>query len=53
MRLEGKVALVTGALQGIVAGNVASLALKREATPEDLTGALVFLCSAESDFTTG
>ena len=39
--------------QDIVAGNVASRALKREATPEDLTGTLLFLCSPESDFMTG
>jgi NAD(P)-dependent dehydrogenase (short-subunit alcohol dehydrogenase family) len=39
--------------QDIVAGNVASRALKREAVPEDLTGALLFLCSPESDFMTG
>ena len=32
---------------------VASRALKRDQTPEDLLGALVFLASAESDFVTG
>jgi NAD(P)-dependent dehydrogenase (short-subunit alcohol dehydrogenase family) len=37
----------------IVAGNIASRCLKREAVPEDLTGALVFLASAGSDFMTG
>ena len=33
--------------------NKASRALKREEEPEDLTGALVFFCSGESDFITG
>ena len=33
--------------------NIASRAIKREATPEDLCGTLVYLCSAESDFVTG
>ncbi len=37
----------------IVANNIASRCLKREATPQDLTGALVFLASPESDFMTG
>lgn len=37
----------------IVANNVASRCLKREATPDDLTGALIFLASPESDFMTG
>jgi NAD(P)-dependent dehydrogenase (short-subunit alcohol dehydrogenase family) len=32
---------------------VASRALKRDQTPEDLLGALVFLASADSDFVTG
>lgn len=32
---------------------IASRALKRDAVPEDLLGALVFLCSNESDFVTG
>jgi NAD(P)-dependent dehydrogenase (short-subunit alcohol dehydrogenase family) len=39
--------------QDIIAGNMASRALKREAVPEDLIGTLIFLCSAESDFITG
>jgi NAD(P)-dependent dehydrogenase (short-subunit alcohol dehydrogenase family) len=33
--------------------NVATRAIKREEVPEDLTGAVVFLASAESDFMTG
>ena len=33
--------------------NVESRAIKREQTPEDLIGTLVFLCSADSDFVTG
>jgi NAD(P)-dependent dehydrogenase (short-subunit alcohol dehydrogenase family) len=33
--------------------NKASRALKREEEPEDITGALVFFCSGESDFITG
>jgi len=37
----------------IVANNIASRCLKREATPEDLTGALIFLAAADSDFMTG
>jgi NAD(P)-dependent dehydrogenase (short-subunit alcohol dehydrogenase family) len=37
----------------IVANNIASRCLKREATPDDLTGALIFLASSESDFMTG
>jgi NAD(P)-dependent dehydrogenase (short-subunit alcohol dehydrogenase family) len=32
---------------------VQSRALKRDAFPEDLLGALVFLASADSDFITG
>ena len=38
---------------GVVESTVASRAIKREEMPEDLLGALVFLCSAESDFVTG
>jgi NAD(P)-dependent dehydrogenase (short-subunit alcohol dehydrogenase family) len=37
----------------IVASNVASRALKREAFPQDLIGAMLFLASRESDFITG
>jgi NAD(P)-dependent dehydrogenase (short-subunit alcohol dehydrogenase family) len=37
----------------IVEANIASRCLKREAMPEDLIGALVFLASGESDFMTG
>lgn len=37
----------------IVAANIASRALKREAEPEDLIGTLLFLCAADSDFMTG
>jgi NAD(P)-dependent dehydrogenase (short-subunit alcohol dehydrogenase family) len=37
----------------IVSNNVASRCIKREATPEDLTGALLFLVSPESDFMSG
>lgn len=33
--------------------NIASRAIKREATPEDMCGTLIYLCSAESDFVTG
>ena len=32
---------------------VASRAIKRDEQPQDLLGALIFLCSAESDFVTG
>jgi NAD(P)-dependent dehydrogenase (short-subunit alcohol dehydrogenase family) len=37
----------------VVQNNVASRAIKREATPEDLCGTLLYLCSADSDFMTG
>ncbi len=37
----------------IVANNVASRCLKREATPEDITGAMLFLASSDSDFMSG
>lgn len=37
----------------ISAANVASRCLQREATPEDLTGTLIYLSSASSDFMTG
>lgn len=46
--------LANPAWQGAVAqNNVASRAIKREATPKDMCGTLVYLCSAESDFMTG
>jgi NAD(P)-dependent dehydrogenase (short-subunit alcohol dehydrogenase family) len=37
----------------VVANNVASRCIKREATPGDLTGAVVFLASPDSDFMSG
>jgi NAD(P)-dependent dehydrogenase (short-subunit alcohol dehydrogenase family) len=37
----------------VVTNNVASRCIKREATPEDLTGAIVFLASPDSDFMSG
>ena len=37
----------------VVTNNIASRAIKREALPENLLGALVFLASPESDFITG
>lgn len=37
----------------IVRNNIASRCLKREAVPEDLIGALLFLASADSDFMSG
>jgi len=37
----------------IVANNIASRALKREAVPEDLVGTMLFLASPASDFLTG
>jgi NAD(P)-dependent dehydrogenase (short-subunit alcohol dehydrogenase family) len=37
----------------VVDNNVASRCIKREAQPDDIVGALVFLCSPESDFITG
>lgn len=40
--------------QGVVTqNNVASRAIKREAVPEDIVGAMLFLASRESDFITG
>jgi NAD(P)-dependent dehydrogenase (short-subunit alcohol dehydrogenase family) len=39
--------------EGIVNAVVQSRALKRDAFPEDLLGALVFLASKDSDFVTG
>jgi NAD(P)-dependent dehydrogenase (short-subunit alcohol dehydrogenase family) len=36
-----------------VAANVATRAIKRDAEPNDLAGALLFLSSADSDFMTG
>ena len=33
--------------------NIASRAIKREITPEDMCGTLIYLCSPESDFVTG
>ena len=38
------------AIQG---GNAATRAIKRDELPEDLVGAMIFLCSSESDFVTG
>jgi NAD(P)-dependent dehydrogenase (short-subunit alcohol dehydrogenase family) len=38
---------------GQVQGTVNSRAIKREITPEDLCGTLIYLCSSESDFVTG
>jgi NAD(P)-dependent dehydrogenase (short-subunit alcohol dehydrogenase family) len=37
----------------VVQNNVASRAIKRDATPEDMCGTLLYLCSADSDFVTG
>ncbi len=37
----------------VVDNNVASRCIKREAVPDDMIGALIFLCSPESDFVTG
>lgn len=37
----------------VVASNIASRCLKREATPEDMTGAMLFLASTDSDFMSG
>ena len=46
--------LANPAWQGsAAANNIASRAIKREATPEDLCGTLIYLASAESDFVTG
>ena len=39
--------------QTLIANNIASRALKREAEPDDLLGTLIFLASPESDFMTG
>jgi NAD(P)-dependent dehydrogenase (short-subunit alcohol dehydrogenase family) len=46
--------LANPAWQGAIgANNIASRAIKREVTPDDLCGTLVYLASAESDFVTG
>ena len=37
----------------VVANNVASRCLKRDCTPEELTGTVIFLASSDSDFMTG
>lgn len=37
----------------VVANNIASRCLKREATPDDITGAMLFLASPDSDFMSG
>jgi NAD(P)-dependent dehydrogenase (short-subunit alcohol dehydrogenase family) len=37
----------------VVAGNVSTRAIKREAEPADLIGTLIFLCASDSDFMTG
>lgn len=46
--------LINPAWQGAIsANNIASRAIKREATPADMSGTLIYLCSPESDFVTG
>ncbi|MBC7203105.1 MAG: glucose 1-dehydrogenase [Pusillimonas sp.] len=37
----------------VVQNNVNSRAIKRDATPDDMCGTLVYLCSSDSDFVTG
>ncbi|MDB5796570.1 MAG: 3-oxoacyl-ACP reductase [Paucimonas sp.] len=37
----------------VVDNNVASRAIKRDATPEDMCGTMIYLCSSDSDFVTG
>lgn len=37
----------------VVDNNTASRCIKREATPDDMIGALIFLCAPESDFVSG
>lgn len=37
----------------VLQNNIASRALKREATPQDMCGTLIYLCCADSDFVTG
>ena len=36
-----------------IKNNIASRAIKRDATPEDMCGTLLYLCAPESDFVTG
>ena len=38
---------------GNTEANLASRAIKREEQPDDLIGAMLFLCSSDSDFVTG
>jgi NAD(P)-dependent dehydrogenase (short-subunit alcohol dehydrogenase family) len=46
--------LANPAWKGAIAeNNVASRAIKREATPEDMCGTMLYLCSTDSDFVTG
>jgi NAD(P)-dependent dehydrogenase (short-subunit alcohol dehydrogenase family) len=39
--------------EAIVHNNTVSRAIKREATPQDMSGTLIYLCSVDSDFVTG
>lgn len=39
--------------QAMINANAATRAINREQVPEDLTGTMVYLCSADSDFMTG
>ena len=37
----------------VVENNIASRSIKRDCTPEDLCGTMIYLCSSDSDFVTG
>jgi NAD(P)-dependent dehydrogenase (short-subunit alcohol dehydrogenase family) len=53
LTMSENVQVQMGGEQGAIQRTVDTRCFKREETPEDLTGALIFLASAESDFMTG
>ena len=53
LTMSDNVQIQMGGEQGAIQRTVDTRCFKREETPEDLTGALIFLASAESDFMTG